>query len=70
MKLSWATIRRASVEIQVKKERKGYGKGGHWQWDLPDGHPLKKAREDAPVAAATGDLDAELAELLNAGEDA
>jgi hypothetical protein len=67
VKLSWATIRRASVGIEVKKERKGYGKGGFWQWDLPNGHPLKKAREEAEVAEATEDLDAELSELLAGG---
>ena len=54
VKVSWATVRRAAKSIEVKKERNGYGKGGFWEWDLADGHPLKKAREDATVAAGVG----------------
>ena len=35
---SWATLRRASKQLEVVKSRKGYGGQGAWYWRLPDGH--------------------------------
>lgn len=37
--ISWATVRRAGDEAKVEKKRHGFGKGGHWEWELPGDHP-------------------------------
>jgi putative DNA primase/helicase len=71
VKLSWATIRRASTSIEVEKKRIGFGKNGHWQWDLPDGHPLRKARvaKAAAATAAAGGGDGDEFSKIVAGID-
>jgi len=51
--ISWATIRRASDELAgLVKSRHGYGKGGHWEWALPDDHPAVKLAQRALPATA------------------
>jgi hypothetical protein len=32
---AWATIRRASIQLGIKKIRTGFGKEGNWGWKLP-----------------------------------
>lgn len=51
VKVSWGTVRRAQATLEIAKKRTGYGANGFWEWDLPDGHPLKKSRPPAPAPA-------------------
>lgn len=36
---TFRTLRRAAEDIEIVKERKGFGKDGFWLWYLPEGHP-------------------------------
>jgi RecA/RadA recombinase len=53
--ISWGTIRRALADdaVRAEKVRRGYGKGGHWAWKLPDDHPaVKLAAKSRPLMGA------------------
>jgi len=41
--VSQATMRRAGEQIEVVKQRVGFGPGSYLTWELPDAHPLKKS---------------------------
>ena len=43
---SWSTIKRAADECGVEKSRKGFGAGGSWHWNLPEGHPMLVVQDD------------------------
>lgn len=41
---TFRTLRRAAEDIEVVKERKGFGKDGFWLWYLPEDHPLLRPK--------------------------
>lgn len=47
MGLSWATVRRAKEALGVVAERAGFGRGGSFNWRLPDDHRCSLVTIDA-----------------------
>ncbi len=69
--VSQKTCRRAAEQLEVVKERVGFGPGSHLKWSLPPGHP--SLRTVGPKVSKSkkpkdSDVDAAIAKILG-GED-
>jgi hypothetical protein len=48
--ISGSTLKRAKRELKVKADRRGFGKGGAWWWELPGTKPSREEEERAAIA--------------------
>jgi hypothetical protein len=54
-RISWRTVERAKKKLAVNVRRVGFGRGGHWEWSLPQSSPPPIDRQgertdDVPAA--------------------
>ncbi len=69
--VSQKTCRRAADQLEIVKERVGFGPGSHLKWSLPLGHPALRSvgpKVSKSKKPKDGDVDAAIAKILG-GED-
>lgn len=64
--VSWASIRRASDDLELVKHRVGFGPGSHVTWALPPGHPALGLTARVTGLAGTDETKVDIDELLAA----